>query len=87
MRFSVLSAICFAATAFALPVELEERQSSTTCGSTYYSASEVRAAVQQGYDYYANGQEVGSNDYPHTYNNYEGFGMSGLVACAVPESR
>lgn len=74
MRFSILSAVAFAATALALPVEIEERQSSTTCGSTYYSASEVADAVDQGYNYYANGQQVGSNDYPHTYNNYEGFG-------------
>lgn len=74
MRLSSLSAVAFAASAFALPAGIEERQSSTTCGSTYYSASEVRAAVNQGYDYYASGEQVGSNDYPHTYNNYEGFG-------------
>ena len=78
MRFSLLSAAFFAASALALPVNIEERQSSTTCGSTYYSASEVRAAVSQGYDYYASGQQVGSNDYPHRYNNYEGFGESFL---------
>lgn len=82
MRFSILSAICLAATALSAPVEIEERQSSTTCGSTYYSASEVRAAVNQGYNYYANGQQVGSNDYPHTYNNYEGFGES-MPHCLV----
>lgn len=83
MRFSILSAVAFAATAFALPVELEERQSSTTCGSTYYSASEVAAAVDQGYNYYASGQQVGSNDYPHTYNNYEGFGESKVLLQAL----
>lgn len=76
MRFSLLTAVCFAASALALPAALEERQSSTTCGSTYYSASQVRAAVNQGYNYYANNQEVGSNDYPHTYSNWEGFGES-----------
>ena len=71
MRFSILSALCFAATALSAPVQLEERQSSTTCGSYYYSASQVQAAVARGYQYYRNDQQVGSGDYPHTYNNYE----------------
>lgn len=38
-----------------------------------YSASQVSAAVNQGCNYYSSGQTVGSNDYPHRYNNYEGF--------------
>jgi len=38
-----------------------------------YSASQVSAAVSQGCQYYRNNQQVGSNDYPHRYNNYEGF--------------
>lgn len=75
MRFSLVSAACLAASALAIPVSLEERQSSTTCGSTSYTAAQVRAAVSQGYNYYASDQQVGSNDYPHTYNNYEGFGQ------------
>lgn len=74
MRFSLLSAAVLAVSAYALPVEVEKRQSATTCGSTYYSASQVRAAVNQGYDYYASNQQVGSNEYPHTYSNWEGFG-------------
>lgn len=39
----------------------------------YYSSSQVAQAVNQGCDYYQSGQQVGSNDYPHRYNNYEGF--------------
>lgn len=74
MRLSFLSAAVLAVSASALPVELEKRQAATTCGSTYYSASQVRAAVSQGYEYYASDQQVGSNDYPHTYSNWEGFG-------------
>ncbi|KAK3050690.1 hypothetical protein LTR09_008056 [Extremus antarcticus] len=73
MRFSILSAILFSASALALPTTLpvEKRQSATTCGSTYYSASKVAAAINQGYDYYASNAKADS--YPHTYNNYEGF--------------
>lgn len=41
--------------------------------SQTYSASQVNAAVNQACNYYENGQQVGSNDYPHKYNNYEGF--------------
>lgn len=38
-----------------------------------YSASQVSAAVSQGCDYFQAGNQVGSNNYPHRYNNYEGF--------------
>ncbi|TVY21111.1 Guanyl-specific ribonuclease F1 [Lachnellula arida] len=56
-------------TSTALPT-LEER-GSTTCGSTYYTASEVNAAFSAGYEDYQDGDEP--DDYPHTYKNYEGF--------------
>ncbi|TVY54749.1 Guanyl-specific ribonuclease T1 [Lachnellula cervina] len=42
-----------------------------TCGSVCYYQSDVDAAVTQGYNYYEEGEQVGSNDYPHTENNYE----------------
>ena len=29
--------------------------------------------MQQGYGYYENGQTVGSDKYPHQYEDYEGF--------------
>jgi uncharacterized membrane protein len=54
----------------AAPV-LEERQSATTCGSTYYSASKVSSAASAAYSNYRSGNTPGG--YPHTYNNYEGF--------------
>lgn len=73
MRFAFASALLFAVSALAAPTsELVERQSATTCGSTRYSSGQVSAAVNQGYNYYSNDQQVGSNNYPHTYNNYEG---------------
>lgn len=67
MRFSILSAALFAATALAFPTV--KRQSSTTCGSNYYSSSQVSDALNQGYNYYSEDEQVGSDDYPHTYNN------------------
>lgn len=33
----------------------------------------MSAAVNQGCNYFENGQQVGSGNYPHRYNNYEGF--------------
>ncbi|EGP89360.1 unnamed protein product [Zymoseptoria tritici ST99CH_1A5] len=81
MRFSLLSsALLFATAAFSAPVaepaELEIRQQATYCGNQYYSASQVSAAVNKGYNYYANGQQVGSGNYPHQYNNREGFSFA-----------
>lgn len=52
---------------------LQDRETCVyTCGSTCYWQSDVDEAVAQGYSDYKNGVEVGSNDYPHTENNYEG---------------
>ncbi|KAH7038029.1 Ribonuclease/ribotoxin [Microdochium trichocladiopsis] len=52
---------------------IENRQSCQyTCGSVCYWAEDIQEAVAQGYGYYQDNQQVGSNDYPHSYNNYEG---------------
>ncbi|OJD31906.1 guanyl-specific ribonuclease f1 [Diplodia corticola] len=65
--------------AIASPIEkseakpLEVRQSATTCGSTSYTAAQVRAAANAACSYYQAGDTAGSSTYPHTYNNYEGF--------------
>lgn len=42
-----------------------------TCGSTEYSAKQVEQAVTEGCRLHANDQTVGSNKYPHTFNNRE----------------
>ncbi|KAI1410104.1 ribonuclease-domain-containing protein [Hypoxylon sp. FL1857] len=44
-----------------------------TCGSVCYWQEDIDAAVKQGYNYYQEGQTVGSDKYPHQYNDYEGF--------------
>ncbi|KAI1122910.1 guanine specific ribonuclease N1 [Nemania abortiva] len=53
---------------------IEKKQScAKTCGSVCYTQSDLDTAVEQGYGYYEDGETVGSNDYPHQYNNYEDF--------------
>ncbi|KAI7239062.1 hypothetical protein KC330_g2167 [Hortaea werneckii] len=72
MRLFTSTLALAATTAFAAPL-LEERQSATTCGSNYYSSSQVRAAVNSGCNYVSQGGTACSGSYPHVYNNYEGF--------------
>ncbi|RHZ56404.1 extracellular guanyl-specific ribonuclease RntA [Aspergillus thermomutatus] len=57
----------------AAPTEIDTRACAYTCGSNCYSSSAVSAAQEAGYELYAADETVGSNDYPHKYNNYEGF--------------
>lgn len=52
---------------------ISQRQCAETCGDTCYSQDDINAAVQQGYGYYEDGTTVGSDEYPHQYNDYEGF--------------
>ncbi|KAI0405351.1 guanine specific ribonuclease N1 [Xylaria palmicola] len=53
---------------------IEKRQScAKTCGTVCYTQADIDEAVAQGYGYHEDGETVGSNDYPHQYNNYEGF--------------
>ncbi|KAI1331066.1 ribonuclease-domain-containing protein [Xylariaceae sp. FL0255] len=44
-----------------------------TCGSTCYYQSDIDSALAQGYNYFQEGKTVGSDEYPHQYNDYEGF--------------
>ncbi|ORY68374.1 Ribonuclease/ribotoxin [Pseudomassariella vexata] len=43
------------------------------CGSVCYWQEDIDEARAQGYKYLKAGTTVGSNSYPHQYNNYEGF--------------
>ncbi|KAF1921311.1 Ribonuclease/ribotoxin [Ampelomyces quisqualis] len=56
-----------------IEAEIEARQCYVQCGSTCYTSSQVSAARSAGYNYYRQGNQAGSSNYPHTYNNYEGF--------------
>ncbi|TLD04051.1 hypothetical protein PgNI_11148 [Pyricularia grisea] len=53
--------------------------SAVTCGSNRYSSTQVQAAVDEGCRLNAAGSTVGSNDYPHRFNNRENlpFSISG----------
>ncbi|KAI2785089.1 fusion protein containing ompA-signal peptide/RNase T1 [Daldinia loculata] len=54
-----------------------------TCGKVCYWQEDIDEAVKQGYSLHQSGQTVayshitGSNDYPHQYNNREGFDFPG----------
>ncbi|KAL1703256.1 Ribonuclease/ribotoxin [Schizophyllum commune] len=76
MRFSLVSIALFAASAGALVTPLTPRawpSGTVTCGSASYSLSAVKAAVSQGVSHLSN--PIGSNSYPHTFNNREGLSM------------
>ncbi|RYO88281.1 hypothetical protein DL764_008753 [Monosporascus ibericus] len=53
---------------------LIEERAAATCGSTYYTATQVNQAAQKACTYYRAGSAV--SGYPHTYNNYEGFSFT-----------
>ncbi|KAF8920666.1 Ribonuclease/ribotoxin [Mucidula mucida] len=46
---------------------------SVTCGSNVYSLAQVKSATTAGYAQIDS--PIGSNSYPHTFNNYEGLSM------------
>jgi hypothetical protein len=52
---------------------LLDKRADAQCGSQYYSATATNAASQKACSYYNAGTTVGSNSYPHTFNNNEGF--------------
>ncbi|KJR89908.1 ribonuclease T1 [Sporothrix schenckii 1099-18] len=44
-----------------------------TCGSVCYWQEDIDAALAKGYSLYQSGKTLGSDKYPHQYNDYEGF--------------
>ncbi|KAL2753201.1 hypothetical protein ACRALDRAFT_1072255 [Sodiomyces alcalophilus JCM 7366] len=72
MHLSAVFVSLLAVVAQAAPSgQLEKR--ATTCGSTYYSTSQVSAAASAACNHVRAGTRAGSSTYPHAYNNYEGF--------------
>ncbi len=71
MQFTTLF-LSLVAIVSAAPTELVSRDA-TTCGTVYYSASQVDSASQAACRYVQNGGTAGGSTYPHKYNNYEGF--------------
>ena len=72
---SLLALMAAATSTLALTIpSLSPRQSSRiTCGNTYYTAASLDDAVQAGCNYLQSGRTIGSDKYPHVYNDYEGF--------------
>lgn len=44
-----------------------------TCGSVCYTSSAIDAAINKGFDLFEEDETEGSDKYPHTYNDFEGF--------------
>ena len=61
----------------AAPGKLHRRYEEATCGTKYYSASQVAAAADAACEHFQDGTQAGSSSYPHRYNNYEGFDFKG----------
>ncbi|KAK5325166.1 hypothetical protein LTR93_004643 [Exophiala xenobiotica] len=56
---------------------LAARQSCVdTCGSACYWQSDIDTAVQKGYSLHESGDTVGDNDYPHEFDDREGFDIT-----------
>ena len=75
MQFSI-AAVFFGltATAAAAP-HVVVREEPATCGNKEYTAKQVAAAMAVACKHFKDGSDV--NDYPHKYNNYEGFEFKG----------
>ncbi|KAK0205382.1 guanyl-specific ribonuclease C2 [Desarmillaria ectypa] len=59
--------------AMAAPTRRAWPSGSVTCGSNTYSLSAVKGAVSHGYSLIDD--PIGSNSYPHKFNNYEGLNL------------
>ncbi|KAK1762725.1 Ribonuclease/ribotoxin [Phialemonium atrogriseum] len=75
VSFRILPAIVLGlltVTASGAVIPLEERASCVyTCGSVCYWQSDIDDALAKGYSLHQSGATV--DDYPHQYNDYEGF--------------
>ncbi|KAI1384854.1 ribonuclease-domain-containing protein [Hypoxylon trugodes] len=78
---TVLLAALSVASVSAVTVEkVRARQDQTcvaTCGSVCYYQEDLDEAVKTGYGLHQQGKTVGSNDYPHEYEDREGFDFPG----------
>ncbi|KAI0018538.1 ribonuclease-domain-containing protein [Xylariomycetidae sp. FL0641] len=74
---AVLSAVGVSATRVHTTADVAAKRDSCVyyCGSVCYWQEDIDEAVAQGYSLQQAGDTVGDNDYPHEFNNYEGFDM------------
>ncbi|KAI5856998.1 Ribonuclease/ribotoxin [Tricharina praecox] len=52
------------------------------CNGYVFTKAAVQAAANEALDHLVSSSTVGDNDYPHQYNNYEGFSFNS--GCAPP---
>ncbi|KIY70262.1 ribonuclease-domain-containing protein [Cylindrobasidium torrendii FP15055 ss-10] len=72
--FAFVASALFATLAVASPLDPRAWPSgSVTCGSNVYTLAQVKSATAAGYAQVGN--PIGSNSYPHKFNNYEGLSM------------
>ncbi|KAH0838937.1 hypothetical protein AYO21_05983 [Fonsecaea monophora] len=60
----------------AAPTKRQQQSCAETCGGVCYFQTTIDAAVAKGFSLHQAGQTEGSDDYPHQYNNFEGFDFS-----------
>ena len=58
------------------PVTPLDKRAAATCGSVFYSAAAVNSASVRACNLWRAGTTIGSNSYPHTFNNREGFSFA-----------
>ncbi|KFH41748.1 Guanyl-specific ribonuclease F1-like protein [Hapsidospora chrysogenum ATCC 11550] len=76
MQFSLAAVVFLATLARAAPrARIIGRDEPAVCGDQEYTAKQVAAAMEAACTHFQDGTDV--NDYPHTYNNYEGFEFKG----------
>ncbi|KAK3308379.1 Ribonuclease/ribotoxin [Chaetomium strumarium] len=79
MLFPTLLALLGAVAVSAAPIgetaveveQVEARACAYTCGSVCYTTTHIQSALNKGYSLEESGNDI--NNYPHRYNNYEGF--------------
>ncbi|EEY14391.1 guanyl-specific ribonuclease F1 [Verticillium alfalfae VaMs.102] len=48
-------------------------QSAVSCGSNVYTDEQIQEAADEACRLFESGRQLGRNNYPHRYNNFEGF--------------
>ncbi|KAF8470782.1 guanyl-specific ribonuclease Pb1 [Kalaharituber pfeilii] len=82
MKFS---SVCLVVTTIFASLAVAQTVSGVTaaqCNGYYISASAIQAAANTALAHLNAGTDVGSNNYPHRYNNYEGFAFNS--GCNAP---
>jgi len=75
MFSSAIILVLSTAAVMANPISLLARQSGKVyCANTYYTVASIDDAVNAGCNYLSQGNTV--HDYPHQYNDYEGFNFA-----------